>query len=109
MQYDAAQPPGLGVDVESHVSILTAGAALHPPLVRFRRRRLPPRPGSQPRTAVPSVSGAACPGPARHPPQITAPPLSAPPAPARWPPQIAAQGTDRRRKRGAGAGRGARG
>jgi hypothetical protein len=34
---DAAQPPGLGVDVESHASILTIGERLDPPMVLFCR------------------------------------------------------------------------
>jgi hypothetical protein len=33
---DAAQPPGLGVDMESHASILTIGGRLDPPMARFR-------------------------------------------------------------------------
>jgi hypothetical protein len=32
---DAAQPPGLGVDMESHASILTIGGRLDPPMARF--------------------------------------------------------------------------
>lgn len=36
VQDDAAQPPGLGVDMESHVSILTIGTRLHPLLAGFR-------------------------------------------------------------------------
>ena len=31
VQDDAAQPPGLGVDMESHAFILTARSAVHPP------------------------------------------------------------------------------
>lgn len=49
---DAAQPPGLGVDMESHASILTIRDRLHPLLDRFRTSLFPP---SSP-SATPTLS-----------------------------------------------------